>query len=49
MTTLNDVKFLNLDINNAEGVVTDGAIRDLSEVKKYGFKIFNDDTNKVNP
>ena len=36
-----DVKFLNLDINNAEGVVTDGAIRDLSEVKKYGFKIFS--------
>ncbi len=36
-----DVKFLNLHINNAEGVVTDGAIRDLSEVKKYGFKIFS--------
>lgn len=36
-----DVKFLNLHIRNAEGVVTDGAIRDLNEVSKYGFKIFS--------
>ena len=36
-----DVKFLNLYMNKAEGVVTDGAIRDLNEVKKYNFKIFS--------
>ena len=36
-----DVKFLNLYMNKAEGVVTDGSIRDLNEVKKYNFKIFS--------
>ena len=29
-----DVKFLNLYMNKAEGVVTEGSIRDLNEVKK---------------
>ena len=36
-----DVKFLNLHINKAAGLVTDGAIRDLEDVTKYDFSIFS--------
>jgi len=35
-----EMKLLQLQMNRAEGVVTDGAIRDLVGVKKLGFKIF---------
>jgi len=35
-----DVKLLQLKINGAEGLVTDGAIRDLDAVKEYGFPLF---------
>lgn len=35
-----EMKLLQLRMNGAEGVVTDGAIRDLSGVRKLGFKIF---------
>ena len=35
-----DVKLLQLKINGAEGLVTDGAVRDLDAVKSYGFPIF---------
>ena len=34
-----EMKLLQLRMNKAEGVVTDGAIRDLVGVKKHGFKI----------
>ena len=35
-----DVKLLQLKMNRAEGVVTDGGIRDLDVVSEYGLKIF---------
>ncbi|MFN3975135.1 MAG: hypothetical protein ACK4K2_07700 [Dehalococcoidia bacterium] len=35
-----DVKFLYLKMRKAEGLVTDGAIRDLDAVRSYGFAIF---------
>jgi regulator of RNase E activity RraA len=35
-----DVKLLQLKMVGAEGVVTDGAIRDLDAVKSYGLKLF---------
>ena len=35
-----DVKLLQLKMVGAEGLVTDGAIRDLDVVKEYGLKIF---------
>ena len=35
-----DVKILQLKMAGAEGLVTDGAIRDLDAVKEYGFKLF---------
>ena len=35
-----DVKLLQLKINDAEGLVTDGAIRDLHAVKEYGLILF---------
>ena len=38
-----DVKLLQLKMAGAEGVVTDGAIRDLDIVRGYGFKVFAGD------
>ena len=35
-----EMKLLQLRMNEAEGVVTDGAIRDLMGVKRQGYKIF---------
>ena len=35
-----EMKLLQLSMNGAEGIVTDGAIRDLTGVRKLGFKIF---------
>ena len=35
-----DVKILHLKLVGAEGLVTDGAIRDLDAVKSYGLKLF---------
>ena len=35
-----DVKLLHLKMVGAEGLVTDGAIRDLNDVQKYGMKLF---------
>lgn len=35
-----EMKLLQLSMNRAEGIVTDGAIRDLTGVRKLGFKIF---------
>ena len=35
-----DVKLLQLKMVGAEGVVTDGGIRDLDVVSKYGFSVF---------
>jgi len=35
-----DMKLLQLKMNRAEGIVTDGAIRDLSTVRKYGYIIY---------
>ncbi len=35
-----DVKILQLKLVGAEGLVTDGAIRDLDAVKAYGLKLF---------
>ena len=35
-----EMKLLQLKMNGAEGIVTDGAIRDLVGVRKLGFKIF---------
>ncbi len=35
-----DVKILQLKIVGAEGLVTDGAIRDFDAVRDYGFKLF---------
>ena len=35
-----EMKLLQLQMNRAEGIVTDGAIRDLVAVKNHGFKIF---------
>lgn len=35
-----DVKFLQLQMNRAEGIVTDGAIRDLDAVKAYGLILY---------
>ncbi len=37
---LGDVKALQLQMQGAEGIVTDGAIRDLEIVSTYGFPIF---------
>ena len=36
-----DVKLLQLKMRGAEGLVTDGAIRDLSAVAEYGYKLFS--------
>ena len=36
-----DVKLLQLKMRGAEGLVTDGAIRDLDAVREYGFKLFS--------
>ncbi len=38
-----DVKLLQLQMNGAEGVVTDGGIRDLEIVRGYGLKVFAGD------
>ncbi len=38
-----DVKLLQLQMNGAEGVVTDGGIRDLEIVRSYGLKVFAGD------
>ena len=35
-----EMKLLQLRMNEAEGVVTDGAIRDITGVRRMGFKIF---------
>ena len=35
-----EMKLLQLKMNGAEGIVTDGAVRDLTGVRKLGFKIF---------
>ena len=35
-----EMKLLQLKMNRAEGIVTDGAVRDLVGVRKLGFKIF---------
>lgn len=35
-----DVKLLQLKMAGAEGLVTDGSIRDLDAAKEYGFKLF---------
>ncbi|MDP6420800.1 MAG: hypothetical protein FI709_09015 [SAR202 cluster bacterium] len=35
-----DVKLLQLKMTGAEGLVTDGAIRDLDAVKEYGYTLF---------
>ncbi len=35
-----EMKLLQLRMNGAEGVVTDGAIRDITGVRRMGFKIF---------
>ena len=37
---IGDVKAIHLKMQEAEGMVTDGAIRDLDAVRTYGFKIF---------
>lgn len=39
-THLGDVKLLHLLMQKADGVVTDGAIRDLEVVRTYGFAVF---------
>jgi regulator of RNase E activity RraA len=39
-TILGDVKLLQLQMQKADGFVTDGAIRDLGVVNGYGFPIF---------
>ncbi len=39
-TILGDVKLVQLQMQRADGFVTDGAIRDLDVVKTYGFAIF---------
>ncbi|MBI4198711.1 MAG: hypothetical protein HY533_06345 [Chloroflexi bacterium] len=39
-TALGDVRLLQLQMQKADGLVTDGAIRDLDVVKGYGFAIF---------
>ena len=39
-TDLGDVKLLQLQMQGASGVVTDGAIRDLDVISTYGFPIF---------
>ncbi|MBI4312780.1 MAG: hypothetical protein HY681_13515 [Chloroflexi bacterium] len=39
-TALGDVRLLQLQMQKADGLVTDGAIRDLAVVKEYGFAIF---------
>ena len=36
-----DVKLLQLKLRGAEGLVTDGAIRDLGAVAEYGYKLFS--------
>ena len=36
-----DVKLLQLKMRGAEGLVTDGAIRDLNAVREYGYKLFS--------
>lgn len=36
-----EMKLLQLRMNEAEGVVTDGAIRDLVGVRQHGYKIFS--------
>ena len=38
--SLGDVKLLHLQMQRADGLVTDGAIRDLDVVRTYGFSIF---------
>ena len=35
-----DIKYLQLKIQGANGLITDGAIRDLDEVAAYGYPIF---------
>ena len=35
-----DIKFLRLFQKKAEGIVTDGAVRDSEELKKYNFPVF---------
>ena len=35
---IGDVKAIHLKMQKAEGMVTDGAIRDLAAVRTYGFK-----------
>ena len=35
-----DMKLMQLKMNGAEGIVTDGAIRDISGVREHGFKMF---------
>ena len=35
-----DIKYLQLKIQGASGLITDGAIRDLDEVAAYGYPIF---------
>ena len=37
---IGDVKAIHLKMRKVEGMVTDGAIRDLDAVRTYGFKIF---------
>lgn len=39
-TVIGDIKLLQLKHQQAEGFVTDGAIRDLDVVEQYGFAIF---------
>lgn len=40
-STGGDVKFLQLKMVGADGLVTDGAIRDLSAVQEYGMTLFS--------
>ena len=44
-----EMKLLQLQMNEAEGVVTDGAIRDITGVRRMGFKIFAAGGNRSPP